>query len=637
MKKYVCALTLILSAGAVVAQEAVLQTEPFYQAENLQGQQVQPLVHGSRQFWLITSESHGLLLLDEQKKVRASFAGNFETLAWQPSIQVGDTLVDLVVSVDNESAKTRVLALDWQKPELRWLTDLPTQDAQLETLCVYAHPQSGHLSLFSLDVQGMAHERLIYDAQRQQLVDVKVREFPGVLNAKDCVADTASASLYVAEENVGVWRYSASMEADPVREPVAMLAPFGDLQGEITDLALLDNGALLVISPKARSLSVYQRDAEAKHWYLSGAQEPEAVGVWAGEQGLQLTFYDEDQDAYLSAVLSEYSQSSRRKDDQLALVSPSAQTTPVARFGDAADDPAIWLNGKEPGQSRILGTDKRAGLMVYGLDGSLLQSLLVGRLNNVDVRQDFSLNGKTMDLAAASNRTLNSISLFGIDPLSGHVSHLLEAPTSLTEVYGLCMYQSQTGTYVFINDTDGRFQQYRIAGREGQLGAKLVREFAVASQPEGCVADDVSGMLYLGEEAEGIWRTSAEPKDMPLEQMAQTGELLHADVEGMGIYRQGEEAILVVSSQGNDSYLAYALEPDFRYLGRFRIGLDLLRGLDGVSETDGLEVTSANLGAAYPNGLLVVQDGRNQMPGAPQNFKLVDWREVALVLKSQSH
>ncbi|MBT1066176.1 phytase [Bowmanella sp. Y26] len=637
MKKYLSALTLALVTGGASATDAVLQTVPFYQAENLQGQQVQPLVHGSSQFWLITSESRGLMLLDEQKKVRASFAGNFETLAWQPSIQVGDTLVDLVIGIDNESAKTQILALDWQKPELRWLSDLSPQDAQLETLCVYAHPQSGHLSLFSIDVQGMAHERLIYDAKRRQLVDVQVRNFPGVLNAKDCVADTASANLYVAEENVGVWRYPASMEADPVREPVAMLAPFGDLQGEITDLALVDDGALLVISPKARSLSVYSEDAEAKHWQISGVKEPEAVGVQVEEQRLQLTIYDEGQDAYVSAKVSGYSQASKGSYEEIAVVSPSAQTTPVARFGDAADDPAIWLNSNAPEQSRILGTDKRVGLMVYGLDGSLLQSLPVGRLNNVDVRHGFSLNGKTLDLAVASNRTLNSISLFGIDPLSGHVSHLLEAPTSLTEVYGLCMYQSGTGTYVFINDTDGRFQQYRITEHQRQLEVKLVREFAVASQPEGCVADDVSGMLYLGEEAAGIWRTQAEPKDASLEKMATTGELLHADVEGMGIYRQDQQAILVVSSQGNDSYLAYALEPDFRYLGRFRIGLDLQKGLDGVSETDGLEVSSASFGAEYPKGMLVVQDGRNQMPGSPQNFKIVDWRDVELALKSQFH
>jgi 3-phytase len=52
-----------------------------------------------------------------------------------------------------------------------------------------------------------------------------------------------------------------------------------------------------------------------------------------------------------------------------------------------------------------------------------------------------------------------------------------------------------------------------------------------------------------------------------------------------------------------------------------------------VSETDGLEVLSGNFGPAFPNGLLVVQDGYKRLPDGPQNFKLVSWEDVARVLK----
>ena len=66
--------------------------------------------------------------------------------------------------------------------------------------------------------------------------------------------------------------------------------------------------------------------------------------------------------------------------------------------------------------------------------------------------------------------------------------------------------------------------------------------------------------------------------------------------------------------------------------GRFRVGMNPPAGIDGASETDGLEVTSLNLGARYPEGLLVVQDGRNVMPAEHQNFKLVDWRDISGLL-----
>ena len=59
------------------------------------------------------------------------------------------------------------------------------------------------------------------------------------------------------------------------------------------------------------------------------------------------------------------------------------------------------------------------------------------------------------------------------------------------------------------------------------------------------------------------------------------------------------------------------------YTGLIQITADVNNGIDGVSETDGLEATNANLGGNYSEGLWVVQDGRNVMPSETQNFKLV--------------
>jgi 3-phytase len=115
------------------------------------------------------------------------------------------------------------------------------------------------------------------------------------------------------------------------------------------------------------------------------------------------------------------------------------------------------------------------------------------------------------------------------------------------------------------------------------------------------------------------------------------GPLLHADVEGLAIYRRGAQRLLVVSSQGNDSYALFDAEPPHAPRGAFRIGLNAALGIDGASETDGLDVTPINLGAPYEEGLLVVQDGRKNLPLGPQNFKLlpasgaargVGWRET---------
>jgi 3-phytase len=52
-----------------------------------------------------------------------------------------------------------------------------------------------------------------------------------------------------------------------------------------------------------------------------------------------------------------------------------------------------------------------------------------------------------------------------------------------------------------------------------------------------------------------------------------------------------------------------------------------------VEETDGIDVTNQYLGEQFPNGMFVVQDGFNFENDTlqPQNFKYIDWREIAKV------
>jgi 3-phytase len=320
------------------------------------------------------------------------------------------------------------------------------------------------------------------------------------------------------------------------------------------------------------------------------------------------------------------------------VVLASAETEPVPGRGDAADDPAIWVNRHDPGASLIFGTDKKRGLNVYRLDGTLRQSLPVGRMNNVDLREGLEIDGRQVVIVAASDRDRNAIALFAFTPEQPDLVDVADGviTTGLNEIYGLCMYRSPTSGqfHVFVNDKDGRYQQHELTVTPSgdRVSTRIVREFRTAGQPEGCVADDSLGWLYVGEEAVGFYRLGAAP-DAPTEltpvDRVGSGRLV-ADVEGIAIYRQaGEDGYLVVSSQGDDAYAVYRRSPPNEYIGRFRIGDG---PIDGVSGTDGLEVTSESLPMPYEQGLLVVQDGSNTAPEAPQNFKLVPWRDVQRAL-----
>ena len=74
-----------------------------------------------------------------------------------------------------------------------------------------------------------------------------------------------------------------------------------------------------------------------------------------------------------------------RAEAATAVVRPSVETDPVASYGDAADDAAIWVHPDNPELSIVIGSQKQRGINVYDLDGSLIQSRADGRINNVDV------------------------------------------------------------------------------------------------------------------------------------------------------------------------------------------------------------------------------------------------------------
>ena len=108
--------------------------------------------------------------------------------------------------------------------------------------------------------------------------------------------------------------------------------------------------------------------------------------------------------------------------------------------------------------------------------------------------------------------------------------------------------------------------------------------------------------------------------------------MLEDDIEGLALYQGRQRDYLLISSQGNDSYVVVEAQAPYRLRGSLRIGLNAERGIDGASETDGLEVTSANLGGPWSAGLLVVQDGRKRMPEGNQNYKYVPWTAIAAAL-----
>lgn len=309
----------------------------------------------------------------------------------------------------------------------------------------------------------------------------------------------------------------------------------------------------------------------------------------------------------------------------------SGQTVPVASVDDAADDPAIWVDPDDPAASLIVGTDKQAGLYVYGLDGAVRGFAEAGRVNNVGLASLETTDGPRVIVAASErNDEANAhVVVYELDTASGELTRLGRVGAGPGEAYGLCVAPPEPGgpLRVAINVKEGAIYELALALGGESVTAEPLRTMRVPSQPEGCVYDRRDGALYVGEEAAGVWRFDAGESAGDLVILAAPPEIV-PDVEGLAIAPEGAGGgLLVVSSQGDSAFAAYAL-PDYRYVGRFYVAEG--NGIDAVTETDGIEVSTAALGPAYPEGLMVVQDGAT--PLGRQNFKLIDWRRVRTAL-----
>jgi 3-phytase len=603
-------------AGSVQAGPVASNTLPTF------AQQAEELARLPGGGWL-TLDKHGLRLFNAAGQEQDRIAVRAKHL---------DTRIDayrvLAVFLEADTQRPLPVSVDVQAGKLLKLAPFPVPTFSVEASCLYRDAQQlDHLFLIGKDGQA---EQWVMQGEQRSLV----RKLALPPHAKHCRVDDGAQRLLVSESNMGVWAYDAEAEGISRREVVALRKPYGQLDGGAGALAVLPGG-VAVLDGKAEKLHLVAH--QGGQWTAQPAQGV-ALNVRKGDSQLAL---DKDslllrgKNGWQARPLTWAGQAKTQA--AVAIIAPQAQTEPMARQGDAADDPAIWL-ASDPANARILGTNKKQGLLVYDLQGKQTQLLEVGRLNNVDVRQNIRLGGSKVDLAVATQRDDNSMMLFTINA-SGDVAEAGRFPTGLKSIYGMCLYQPASGgVEAFINDKDGTFQQYRIGLSGKQFSATLLRSFKVATQPEGCVADDANARLFLGEETRGVWTTSADAaKPDALAMVLPVGTHLSADVEGMAIYRKPGGArntgYLIVSSQGDSSYVVLDAQAPYKVRGRFKVGFNLAAGIDGTSETDGLDVTSANLGGAYAQGMLVIQDGYKRLPDGPQNFKYVAWGDVAKALK----
>lgn len=311
------------------------------------------------------------------------------------------------------------------------------------------------------------------------------------------------------------------------------------------------------------------------------------------------------------------------------------------------DDPAIWINARDPSRSLIVGTVKVAApdgaLAVFGLDGKIRQ-LLKGpdRPNNVDVEYGFALAGVPTDIAVLTERLGRRLRVYaiaadgsGLRDISGDSLAILQgAPGDEGAPMGIGLYRRPKDGAVFAivapkaGPRDGYLWQYRLTDDDGRVKATFVRRFGAFSgtgEVEAVAVDDELGYVYYADEDHAIHKWHADPDNPAAStELAVFGtEGYQSDREGIGIYALTNGTGYLVSVDqlpGESIFHVYKREGepgrphDHQVsLGTFRIGAD---------STDGLDVTAAALGRDFPRGLLVA------MNSTSRNFLLVSWKGI---------
>ena len=160
-------------------------------------------------------------------------------------------------------------------PDTRLLSPVTEGGAPIgvngEGFCLYRSPVSQKVYGISITIAGIVNEFELTDTDADGLLESRtVRTFAVGSESEGCVADDDTGALYISEENVALWRYSAEPDGGTARTAVDVLTSAGghlinDIEG-VTLVSQPDGAGYLIVSaqgdsdPSSSYFAVYRRE-----------------------------------------------------------------------------------------------------------------------------------------------------------------------------------------------------------------------------------------------------------------------------------------------------------------------------------------------------------------------------------------
>ena len=296
------------------------------------------------------------------------------------------------------------------------------------------------------------------------------------------------------------------------------------------------------------------------------------------------------------------------------------------------DDPAIWINAREPSKSIVFGTDKATNGAIYAFDlaGKIIEEKTIRNIkrpNNVDIAYGFQLNDSTtIDVLVFTEREAQQIRLFSVPDMqpfdNGGFKVFQDEEDVINKLpMGIALYTSAIdhSLYAIVGrktgPENGYLYQYRIEVIDGTVTSKQVRKFGKFSQKkeiEAIAVDAELGFIYYADEQHCIRKYHAEPS-MGNDEITCFGrKYFEKDIEGIAIAKTGmESGYIIVSDQQRNQFYLFD-----RQTNQFIKSVNL-----STKETDGCEVTTVPLNTTFSSGLFVAMNNK-------KNFYFFDFNHL---------
>lgn len=304
------------------------------------------------------------------------------------------------------------------------------------------------------------------------------------------------------------------------------------------------------------------------------------------------------------------------------------------------DDPAIWINPKNPSKSLIIGTDKNqdGALFVFDLQGKIQSEKVVRGLkrpNNVDIEYGLNLGGKKVDIAVTTERMNHQLRIYSLPdmkPIDNGGIQMFEGETGteFRDLMGIALYKNPKGKiYAMVGrkngpTTGGYIWQYELSDNgKGQVKATFIRKFGTYSgkkEIESIAVDDALGYVYYSDEGIGVRKYYAEPSkgDQELALFATKG--FSEDHEGISIYQtSARKGYILVSDQGANQFHIFPREGSAQNPHEHP---ELKVVKVEAKQSDGSDITAIPLNKTFKKGLFVVMSD-------DKTFHFYRWEDIA--------